>query len=135
MLGWLASACAVAALFQWCRRRQPVPEAEDTQLRPMQRPRTLPAGGIGPPSLTDEERREAAALELVNALLQQIAKGCSSHPAAQAARVQSRDESCPVCTSPGHAFDGNDPPPANHSTRYSAEVRSFASYRDLYQPD
>lgn len=135
MLRWLASARAVAAWFQWWRRRQPIPEAEDSQLRPTQRSRDLPESGTSPPSLTDDERREAAALELVNALLEQIAEGCRGHSPAEATRVQSRDEWCPVCPSPGHAFDGHDPPPASHSTRYSAEVRSFATYRDLYQPD
>jgi len=135
MLRWLASASAVAALFQWCSRRQPVPEAEDARLCPPRRPRDLPESCTAPPSLIDTERREAAALELVNALLEQIAERCRRHSAAEAARVHSRDESCPAWPTLGHARDGDDKPPAGHTTRYSAEVRSIATYRDLYQPD
>lgn len=135
MFRWWASARAVAAQVLRTRRLQPVPEAEDTRLRPPQPPRDVRESGTSSPALSDEERREAAALELVTALLEQIAEGCRERSAADAARVHSRDESCPVCPGYGHAPDGDDRPPPGHTTRYSAEVRRFASYRDLYQPD
>ena len=131
----LASARAVAAQLLRTRRRQPVPEAEDARLRPPQPPRDVHQSGTRSRGLTDEERREAAALELVSALLEQIAEGCRGRPAADAARVHSRDESCPACPGYGHALDGDDRPPPGHTTRYSDEVRRFAAYRDLYQPD
>lgn len=135
MLWWWASASAVAALFKRCWRRQPVPGAEDARLRPPPRSPDLPESQTRSPSLSDEERREEAALELVNALLEQIAERCRGLPAPETARVHSRDESCPRCPSPGHAAGGHPAPPAHHTTRYSDEVRRFASYRDLYQPD
>lgn len=135
MLRWMASARAVAAQFLRCRRRQPVPGAEDAQLRPPRRLRRFRERATRPPRLTDDERREAAALELVNALLEQIAEGHRRLSTAAAARVHSGDESCPACPGNGHAADGNDRPPPGHTTRYSDEVRRFAAYRDLYQPD
>jgi hypothetical protein len=135
MFAWLASACAVAALLLACGRRQALRASDDTPFRPFTPQHKNRGTGAQRPQLSDKARLPDMALERIPSTLAQVAASRSGPPAEEASRVHSRGGLCLDCPPSGLVPAGDDDPPPGHTTRYSAEVRRFATYRDLYQPD
>ena len=135
MLAWLASACAVAALFLTQRRRQALQALNVTPFRPGTPQHRCSRHGAQLPRLADDAWLRAEAPDRIPAMLAQIAASPPGPPDLDVSCVYSRDEPCRDCPRSGLEPAGDDEPPPGFTTRYSAEVRSFATYRDLYQPD
>jgi RecB family exonuclease len=135
MVAWWASAFAVAALFLACSKRQALRALDLAPFRPVTAHQRIVEADARQPRLADQAWLRPEPLARMQSMLAEAAASRSGPSDAVGLRVHSRDGPCQDCPRSGLAPAGDDEPPAGHTTRYSAEVRSFATYRDLYQPD